>query len=194
MSAVSPHSVTNLLLAWNKGDEAALENLIPIIHQELRRIAKHYLNRERSGHTLETSGLVNEAYLRLVGMEKVPWQNRAHFFAVTARLMRRILVDHARSHQYQKRSGAFRKVSLDEALVVSQDRSSELVALDDALNALSKIDPRKAQVVELRFFGGLSVNETAEVLKVSRETVIRDWKLAKVWLLRELNREESHEA
>jgi len=194
MAAVSPHSVTNLLLAWNKGDEAALENLIPIIHQELRRIAKHYLNRERSGHTLETSGLVNEAYLRLVGMEKVPWQNRAHFFAVTARLMRRILVDHARSHQYQKRSGAFRKVSLDEALVVSQDRSSELVALDDALNALSKIDPRKAQVVELRFFGGLSVNETAEVLKVSRETVIRDWKLAKVWLLRELNREESHEA
>ncbi len=182
-----PQELTRLLLAWNAGDEAALEKLVPQVYQELRRLARRQMMRERPGHTLQTTALINEAYLRLVDLRNVQWQNRAHFFALCARLMRRILVDFARSRQYAKRGGGERPVSLDESLVVSPVHSTDLVAADDALKALTKVDARKAQVVELRFFGGLTVEETAEVLKVSPETVRRDWRLAKAWLLRELS-------
>lgn len=178
--------VTGLLLAWGNGDEAALEQLIPLVHAELRRIARRQMGNERVGHTLQATALVNEAYLRLVDVRQMKWQNRAHFFAMSARLMRRVLVDFARSRKYQKRGGGAHKVSLDEALVVSEERGADLVALDDAITALSAVDARKAQVVEMRFFGGLSVEETAEALHVSVDTVMRDWKLAKAWLLREL--------
>ncbi len=182
-----PQELTRLLLAWNAGDEAALEKLVPQVYQELRRLARRQMMRERPGHTLQATALINEAYLRLVDLRNVQWQNRAHFFALCARLMRRILVDFARSRQYAKRGGGERPVSLDESLVVSPVHSTDLVAADDALKALTKVDARKAQVVELRFFGGLTVEETAEVLKVSPETVRRDWRLAKAWLLRELS-------
>jgi RNA polymerase sigma factor (TIGR02999 family) len=161
---------------------------MPVIYKELHRLAHRYMRGERPGHTLQTTALVNEAYLRLVDSSKVHWQNRAHFLAVSAQVMRRVLVDMARSRHYQKRGGEAEKVSLDEALAVSQERSVDLVALDDALNALAAVDPRKGQVVELRFFGGLSAEETAEVLRVSPDTVLRDWKLAKVWLLREMKK------
>ncbi|MGH9661592.1 MAG: sigma-70 family RNA polymerase sigma factor [Bryobacteraceae bacterium] len=191
MSSGSAHNVTQLLKAWSQGDMAALEKLTPLVYDELRRLAHRYMGRERAGHTLQATALVNEAYLRLVDASSVQWENRTHFFAVSAQVMRRILVDFARSRNYQKRGGGARDVSLDEALVVSLDRASEMVALDDALSALSAVDARKARVVELRFFGGLSVEETAQVLGVSVETVQRDWKLAKVWLLRELQRGES---
>jgi RNA polymerase sigma factor (TIGR02999 family) len=187
--AESNEAITELLLAWGNGDESALERLMPMVYAELRRLAHHYMNRERGGHTLQTTALVNEAYLKLIDSSRVRWQNRAHFFAVSAQLMRRILVDFARSRHYQKRGGAARQVSLDEALVVSAARGDDLVALDDALTALAAIDKRKSEVVELRFFGGLSVEETAEVLKVSPDTVMRDWRLAKAWLLRELSNE-----
>jgi len=190
MTTPSPQEVTQLLLAWNQGDETALEKLIPLVYDELRRLAHHYMGGERAGHTLQTTALVNEAYLRLIDSSQVRWQSRAHFFAVSAQLMRRILVDFARSRHYFKRGGGAHQVSLDEALVVSQERSADLVALDDALTALARIDARKSQVVELRFFGGLSVEEAAEVLKVSPDTVMRDWGLAKVWLLRELSKNE----
>ena len=182
-----PQELTRLLLAWNEGDEAALEKLVPQVYQELRRLARRQMMRERPGHTLQTTALINETYLRLVDLRNVQWQNRAHFFALCARLMRRILVDFARSRQYAKRGGGARPVSLDESLVVSPAHSTDLVAVDDALKALTKVDARKAQVVELRFFGGLTVEETAEVLKVSPETVRRDWRLAKALLLRELS-------
>lgn len=184
----SPHEITQLLRAWSDGDRDALEKLSPLVYKELHRLAKHYMAGERSGHTLQTTALVNEAYLRLIDWKNVHWQNRAHFFAVSAQLMRRILVDFARSHRQAKRGGDTRQVSLDEALVVSYDRSADLVALDDALNALAEIDPRKSQIVELRFFGGLSVDETAEVLSVSPRTVLQDWAMAKVWLLREISK------
>jgi len=178
--------VTGLLLAWNEGDEAALQELIPIVHDELHRIAAACLAGERAGHTLQTTALVNEAYLRLIGTRRVNWQNRAHFLAMAARLMRRILVDFARSKQYQKRGGgAAVRVTLVDDLPLSEP-GRDLVALDEALDALGKIDERKSRVVELRFFGGLSVKETAEALHVSPETVMRDWKLAKAWLLRQL--------
>jgi RNA polymerase sigma factor (TIGR02999 family) len=180
--------VTGLLVAWGRGDESALDELMPIVHGELRRLARRLMRGERGNHTLQTTALVNEAYLRLVDISRVRWQDRAHFFAMSARLMRRILVDHARSRKYLKRGGMLRRVSLDEALAVSE-RGTDLVALDDALDALAAVDPRKSQVVELRFFGGLSLEETAETLQVSAETVGRDWRLAKAWLLRELNRE-----
>ena len=187
MNAASPEGITQLLLAWSEGDQTALEKLIPLVHSELRRLARSYMRRESPGHLLQTTALVNEAYLRLVDQRKVKWQNRAQFFGVSAQLMRRILVDFARARDNLKRGGKARQVSLDDALVVSQEREADLVALDDALTALAEIDPRQSQVVELRFFGGLSVEETAEVLKVSPETVMRDWKVAKLWLLRELS-------
>jgi RNA polymerase sigma factor (TIGR02999 family) len=187
VTAPSSHQVTGLLLAWGRGDEAALEQLVPLVHGELRRLARRHMGHERQGHTLQATALVNEAYLRLIDVQQVHWQNRAHFFAMSARLMRRILVDFARSRHYQKRGGGAQQVSLDEALVVGKERGADLVALDDALQALAAIDPRKSQVVEMRFFGGLSVEETAEALHVSPETVMRDWKLAKVWLSRELS-------
>jgi RNA polymerase sigma factor (TIGR02999 family) len=177
--------VTALLVAWGKGDAAALDRLVPIVHHELHRIAQRCMRRERAGHTLQTTALVNEAYVRLVDVQRVHWQDRAHFLAMSARLMRRVLVDHARARKYQKRGGGL-KVTLVEELGGSNEQPHDLVALDDALEALAKIDERKSRVIELRFFGGLSVEETASVLKVSPETVMRDWKFAKTWLLREL--------
>lgn len=188
MPTPSPQDVTQLLLAWSQGEQTALEKLTPLVYKELHRLARRYMGRERPNHTLQTTALVNEAYLRLVDCSRVRWQNRAHFLAISAQLMRRVLVDMARSRHYQKREGEAQKVSLDEALEVSQERSADLVALDDALNSLVAIDPRKSQVVELRFFGGLSAEESAEVLKVSPDTVLRDWKLSKVWLLREMKK------
>ena len=179
--------VTGLLIAWGAGDESAFERLVPMVHEELRRLAHREMGRERAGHTLQTTALVNEAYIRLIDVSQVKWQDRAHFFAMSARLMRRILVDHARARQSQKRGGATRKISFEESLVVSPERGEDLVALDDALQALAVVDARKCQVVEMRYFGGLSVEESAEALHVSPETVMRDWKLAKVWLLRELS-------
>jgi RNA polymerase sigma-70 factor (ECF subfamily) len=179
--------VTELLLAWGGGDRAALDELVPIIHEELRRLARHQMRGERDNHTLQTTALVNEAFLRLVDLRRIRWQDRAHFLALSARLMRRILVDHARSRSYQKRGGGAANVTLDEALVASPERGVDLVALDDALEVLARVDARKSQVVELRFFGGLSVEETAEALKISPETVTRDWRLAKVWLLHEIS-------
>jgi RNA polymerase sigma factor (TIGR02999 family) len=181
-----PEEATKLLLAWGQGDQGALERLMPLVHDELNRIARRCMAGERVGHSLQATALVNEAYLRLIDVSHVDWQNRAHFLAVSARLMRRILVDHARSRNYEKRGGGAQKVSFDEGLVVSLEPGQDLVALHDALTALAKVDPRKSQVVELRFFGGLSVEETADALHVSTDTVTRDWKLAKVWLLREL--------
>lgn len=187
MTAVSPQDITGLLQAWSEGQQDALQRLTPVVYAELRRLAHHYMAGERTGHTLQSTALVHEAYLRLVDSSRVRWQNRAHFFAVSSQLMRRILVDFARSRQYAKRGGKAPRLSLDEVAIVSDD-CAELAALDDALNALAALDPRKCQVVELRFFGGLSVEETSEVLKVSAETVMRDWRLAKVWLRRELRR------
>ena len=182
----SPKEVTQLLLAWSQGDRSALEELMPLVYDELHRMARRYMVREQAAHTLQTTALVNEAYLRMVDLRKVQWQNRAHFFAVSAQLMRRILVDFARSRNYQKRGGGRRRVTLDEGLEVSPEQDADLVLLDDALNALAAIDDRKRRVVELRFFGGLTVEETAHVLEVSPDTVMRDWKMAKVWLLREM--------
>jgi len=180
------HDVTGLLVAWGKGDEAALEQLIPLVHDELRRIARRHMGRERQGHSLQPTALVNEAYLRLIDVRQVNWQNRAHFLAMSARLMRRVLVDHARSKQYQKRGGGAARVTLDEELMGAGEPGQDLVALDDALEALTHFDERKGRVIELRFFGGLSVEETASVLKVSSDTVMRDWRLAKAWLMREM--------
>jgi len=179
--------LTQLLRAWGEGDKAALERLAPLVENELHRLAHRYMRREGPGQTLQTTALVNEVYLRLIDIEEVSWQNRAHFFAVSARMMRRILTDFARSRKYQKRGGRAVQVTWDEALAVSQQPDADIVALDNALNQLALLDPRKAQVVELRFFGGLNVEETAEVLKVSQQTVMRDWKFAKAWLMRTLS-------
>jgi len=181
----SSRDVTGLLRAWGNGDRGALERLTPIVYEELRRLARRYLRGERAGHSLQATALVNEAYVRLVDYKRMQWQNRAHFFAVSAQLMRRILVDHARRRNL-KRGGALQHVSLEEAAEVGQGRPTDLGALDDAMNALGRFDPRKVQVVEMRFFGGLSVEETAEVLNVSPVTVMRDWNTAKAWLHREL--------
>ena len=181
-----PGDVTGLLLAWGKGDEAAFQQLVPLVERELHRIAKRCMAGERAGHSLQATALVNEAYLRLIDVQQIKWQDRAHFLAMSARLMRRILVDWARSKQYQKRGGGAVKVTMDEGLAVVGERGQDLVALDDALQALAQFDERKSKVIELRFFGGLSVEETAEVLKISVDTVMRDWKLAKAWLLREM--------
>ncbi|MGA2372006.1 MAG: sigma-70 family RNA polymerase sigma factor [Candidatus Korobacteraceae bacterium] len=177
--------VSELLRAWSDGDRAALDNLTPIVYGELRRLAGRYMKGDRPGHSLQTTALVNEAYMRLVDYKRMNWQNRAHFFAVSAQLMRRILVEHARRHNL-KRGGGLQHVSLDDTALVGGERAADLVALDDAMNLLAKLDPRKVQVVEMRFFGGLSVEETAEILKVSAVTVMRDWNTAKAWLYREL--------
>jgi RNA polymerase sigma factor (TIGR02999 family) len=177
-----------LLLAWGRGDQAAFDELVPLVHDELRRIAHRHMGGERGEHTLQASALVNEAYMRLLDVRRVQWQNRAHFFAMAARVMRRILVESARARKFQKRGGGAGKISFDEALVVSKEPRQDLVALDDALNALSEIDPRKGRVIELRYFGGLSVEETAAALQVSTGTVMRDWRLAKIWLLHELSK------
>jgi RNA polymerase sigma factor (TIGR02999 family) len=184
------HEITKLLQAWRQGDENALEKLTPQVYRELRVAAKRCMAREPDGHTLQTTALINELYLRLSDLKLIDWQNRAHFFALCARQMRRILTDEARARKSHKRGGGVQPVSLDVAPVVAPEASADLVAVDDALNQLAKVDERKSQVVEMRFFGGLSVEETAEVLKVSPETVMRDWKLAKAWLLRELSGEK----
>ena len=175
-----------MLVAWSDGDAAARDELMPLVYEELRRLAHRYMGRERICHTLQTSGLVNEAYLRLIDQSKVQWQNRAHFFGIAAQIMRRILVDYARSRGCARRGGDARQVSLDEASIVSEERTAEVIALDDALKGLAEIDLRKSRIVELRFFGGLSIEETAEVLAVSPGTVMRDWTLAKAWLRREI--------
>jgi RNA polymerase sigma factor (TIGR02999 family) len=188
MTTTSPHEITRLLVAWSDGDQAALDKLVPLVYDELRRLARRYMNRESPGHLLQTTALVNEAYMRLIDADQVKWQNRAHFFAISARVMRRILVDFARRSDKLKRGGKTVEVSLDEALVVSANRGADLVAIDDALTTLSALDPRQSQVVELRFFGGLKDNEIAEVLKVSHGTVRRDWRLARAWLHRELSK------
>jgi RNA polymerase sigma-70 factor, ECF subfamily len=182
----SPKQVSRLLIAWGEGDQGARDELMPLVYEELHRLAHQYMSRERPGHTLQTSALLNEAYLRLVDQKETHWRNRAHFFAIAAQMMRRILVDYARSRRYAKRGGSAHQVSLDEGLIVSEERSAEVVALDDALKALATIDERKSQIVELRFFGGLSIEETAELLHVSPGTVMRDWTLAKAWLRREI--------
>jgi RNA polymerase sigma factor (TIGR02999 family) len=183
------HEVTALLTAWSKGDESAYDKLVPLVYDELHRLAHRHMNRERKGHTLQTTALVDEAYLRLAG-QRVPWQNRSHFFAIAAQLMRRILVDHARSHQYAKRGAGAPHVSLDNALEMSEERAAELVALDEALDDLARLDPRKARVVELRFFGGLEIEETAQVLGVSPNTVKRDWRTARAWLYKAVTKQE----
>lgn len=184
MTGSSAQEISSLLKAWSGGDKHALNKLMPLVYDELHRIAHRYLRRERDDHILQTTALVHEAYLRLIDTQKVEWQDRAHFFAISANLMRRILVDFARSKGYEKRGGTMERISLNEDHFIPKDIN--LVKLDDALNALADFDPRKAKVVELRFFGGLSVKETAEILKVSPDTVRRDWRLAKVWLLCEL--------
>ncbi len=186
MGGQSPQEVTRLLQAWCRGEQAALDRLIPLIHAELRRMAHRYMLRERAGHTIQTTALVNEAYLRLVDAGQIEWQNRAHFFAISANLMRRILVEFARSRGSHKRGGDVRKVLFDEAAILSPEPDENLLALDDALTALAALDPRKAKVVELRFFGGMSEEETAEALGISSDTVLRDWKSAKLWLWREI--------
>lgn len=186
--------VTQLLRAWGNGDGRALEKLTPLVYEALRRTARAHMARQPPGHTLQATALVNEVYLHLVNIRETDWQNRTHFFAVCAKLMRRILIDSARRRQYLKRGGGVPHVELEEALIVSGEPPAGLLALDDALHALAALDPRKVQVVELRYFGGLSVKESAEILKVSEETVLRDWRLAKMWLLNELGGEQQHGA
>jgi RNA polymerase sigma-70 factor, ECF subfamily len=182
---------SGLLLAWSGGDRSALDQLTPIVYRELHRLARHYMRRERPGHSLQTTALVHEAYLRLVDCNRMQWQNRAHFFAVSAQLMRRILVDYARRHNL-KRGGNVEHISLEEAAGVGSERAADLVALDDAMTALARLDPRKAQVVEMRFFGGLTTEEAAEVLRVSPVTVMRDWSTAKAWLYRQMSSGADH--
>ncbi len=188
MSKSGNQDVTQLLREWSQGDSAALDALIPLVYAELRRVARHYLQRERSDHTLSSTALVHEAYLRLVKQTDVSWQNRAHFFGIASQMMRRILVDHARRHAYAKRGGGTITLALDDALAVAEKREIDLVALDDALAGLAKLDQRQSRLVELRFFGGLSIEETSEVLGVSAPTVKRDWASARAWLFREMNR------
>jgi len=190
MPTPSSREVTQLLVDWSKGNKAALDQLMPLVYQELRRLASNYLRRERRDHTLQSTALVNEAYVRLVDYSNLRWQDRAQFFALAAQLMRHILIDHARSHHYAKRGGGAQKVPLDEAAFLSDERATDLIGLDDALTSLSAIDPRKSQVVELRFFGGLSIEETAEVMKLSSMTVQREWRWAKAYLYKEINKSD----
>ncbi|HKS39054.1 MAG TPA: sigma-70 family RNA polymerase sigma factor [Blastocatellia bacterium] len=190
MSTLS-NSVTQLLIEWRDGDKTALDKLVPLVYEELRRLAHYYVRRERAGHTLQTSGLVNEAYLRLVDHKGMRWQNREHFYAVAAQAMRRILVDYARSRNYAKRGGEALIVELDEAAIVAKKQVADLVALDDALQDLAAIDPRKSRIVEMRYFGGMSVEETASVLGVAPITVMREWSAAKAWLLRQMSAENT---
>jgi RNA polymerase sigma factor (TIGR02999 family) len=194
MAVPESQEVTGLLQAWGQGDEAALQKLVPLVYDQLHAAARRYMAGERLGHTLQATALIHETYLRLVNVRQVKWQNRAHFFAICAQLMRRILVDFARSRGYQKRGGGAQRVDFDEALMVGSEPEANLVALDEALRQLSEVDPRKSQVVELRFFGGLDVKQTAEVMRVSADTVMRDWKMAKVWLLRELSGDDAYGA
>ncbi|MCA1615687.1 MAG: sigma-70 family RNA polymerase sigma factor [Acidobacteria bacterium] len=186
MSSLPPHEMSRLLAAWSDGDREALDRLYPLVEHELHRLARGYMRRERPDHTLQTTALVNEAYLKLIDQREVRWQNRAHFFGIAAQIMRRILIDHARKHAYAKRGGGAVHVPLDEAAVLTKARAAELVALDEALTALAALDERKGRVVELRYFGGLSVEEAAEVLGVSPDTVTRDWRRAKAFLRREM--------
>jgi RNA polymerase sigma factor (TIGR02999 family) len=188
MTTPAPQEVTQLLLAWSDGDQAALEKLTSLVYGELHRLAKRYMGRERTGHTLQTSALVNEAYLQLINAKEVRWQNRAHFFAVSAQIMRRILVDFARERAQLKRGGGAQQVSLEEAMVVSPERGADLLALDEALERLGRLNARQGRIVELRYFGGLNEEEIAEVLKVSLRTVQSDWRLARTWLYRELSK------
>src|SRR5208282_522380 len=192
MTDAPPPEITQLLHAWRGGDHLALERLTPVVYQELHRMARRYMSREREGHTLQTTALIHEVYLRLVKVKDVQWQDRAHFFAISAQLMRRILVDFARSHTYQKRGGGAQQVPLNEAFVMSPEPSVDVVALDEALARLGETDARKSKVVELRFFGGMTVEETAEVLGISPETVMRDWSVARAWLLRKLDGTVTH--
>src|SRR5262245_40439851 len=191
LTTPSPGAVTELLRAWSDGDDHALERLAPLVEAELRRLARVYMRRERRGHTLQTTALVNEAFVRLTGARSIGWQDRAHFLGIAARLMRRVLVDHARARAYRKRGGGVQRVTLNEGLVASPEPALDVIALDRALESLAAVDARKSRVIELRFFGGLSVEETADVLHVSPDTVKRDWRLAKLWLLRELEGEAS---
>jgi RNA polymerase sigma-70 factor, ECF subfamily len=190
MAAIQ-QEITELLLKWSKGDSAALEELVPMVYPELRRIARRYMGRENAQHTLQTSALINEAYLRLVDQQAVAWQDRAHFFAVAAQVMRHILIDHARRYRYEKRGGGAQHVTLDDTAISIEERAAEFVALDAALDGLAKIDPRKSKIVELRFFGGLTVEETAEVMKLSAITVKREWRAARAWLLREITGDDA---
>ena len=184
MPTMSPQEVTQLLADWGKGDRSALDKLFPLVHSELRRIAQRQMSQERPGHTLQATALVNEAYLKLAGQQGFDWQNRAHFFAVCAQVMRHILIDHARAHARDKRGGGAVKVSLNDALVVAEDQASHFIALDEALRVLERLDPQKGKIVELRYFGGLSVEEVGEVMNVSPRTVRREWQRAKAWLYR----------
>lgn len=193
-STPAPHEVTQLLIDCSDGNQDAFNQLFPLVYEELRRLAHRYMTQERRGHTLQTTAVVHEAYLRLIDQKHVQWQNRAHFFAIASQMMRRILITHAQSHAYAKRGGGALKVSLDEAAVLSPERATELIALDEALKSLTAIDPRRSQVVELRFFGGLDNEEIAEVLKISPNTVMRDWKVAKAWLYREMSKEQEDES
>jgi len=189
MLAPSSHEITQLLLAWHDGDSEALDQLVPLVEVELRRLARTYMSRERASHTLQTTALINEAYVRLIDARNVRWQSRAHFYGIAAQVMRRILVEFARKRNYQKRGGGSYQVTLNEGLIVSEAEDLNVLAVDEALNELSQIDERKAQVVEMRFFGGLTEKETAVALNVSAETARRDWRLAKSWLLRQLSGE-----
>ncbi|HKR23430.1 MAG TPA: sigma-70 family RNA polymerase sigma factor [Pyrinomonadaceae bacterium] len=181
------HEITQLLAKWSDGNQAALDELYPLVYEELHRLARRYMSRERKGHTLQTTALINEAYVRLVDQRNVQWANRSHFFAISAQIMRRILIDHARRHGYAKRGGGARQVSLDETAAVIQENLSEFLRLDEALTSLAQLDPRRSQVVELRYFGGLNNEEIADVLKISENTVIRDWNMARAWLYRQLS-------
>ena len=182
----SPHEITQLLAEWSDGNQTALDKLYPLVYDELHKMARRYMGRERRGHTLQTTALINEAYVRLVDQKNVHWQNRSHFFAISAQIMRRILIDHARREHYAKRGGGAQKISLDEVAIVAVERASSLILLDEALTRLGEIDPRRSQVVELRYFGGLNNEEIAGVLKISENTVTRDWNMARAWLYQEL--------
>lgn len=186
MAQKPQHQITQLLAEWSEGNQSALDELYPLVYEELHRLARRYMSRERKGHTLQTTALINEAYVRLVDQRNVRWANRSHFFAISAQIMRRILIDHARRHAYAKRGGGAKQVSLEEAAIVAPDQASELVRLDEALKILAKMDERRCHVVELRYFGGLSNEEIAGVLKVSENTVTRDWNLARAWLYQQL--------
>ena len=181
-----PHEITHLLAEWSSGNQAALDKLYPLVYDELRRMAHRYMSRERKGHTLQTTALINEAYLRLVEQRNVTWANRAHFFGIAAQIMRRVLIDYARRYEYAKRGAGAQRVSLEETAFVARERARELIALDEALERLAKIDPRRSRVVELRFFGGMANEEIAAVLKISENTVTRDWNMARAWLYKEL--------
>jgi RNA polymerase sigma factor (TIGR02999 family) len=185
-----PQEITQLLMNWSQGDKDALDQLVALVYPELRRLAKRHMGRENSAHTLQTSALINEAYLKLVDQQNIRWQNRAHFFAVAAQVMRHILVDHARTRNYAKRGGGAHKLPLDEAVTLTEQRAGELIALDDALRDLAALDQRRSQIIELRFFGGLTLEETAEVMELSPSTVQREWRAAKAWLHHTMSRAE----